>query len=153
MDDKLRSIVLVIDSNQRDLTIYPSYRNFSVRLPMPIRYVKAIRMLSSDVGSDIVILNQAFNISLNGYSKVRYVDSLQRGDFFARILPGRSTYPQHPNFLLDPYTITFENTETIDRFDVQIFPLRQQLLPDEDELETNSSYLTLVLNVLYEPHR
>jgi hypothetical protein len=150
----LRSVQVVISSLDRDSQLFPSYRNFSIKLLKPIRHVHAIQLLQTELFNDVLDSREGMIVTLNGYEKLQFADQKQvnRPPAFARVFAGRQSYSVNEFYLTDAFTYVFEAPEQLQRFDVSLNPITDVVV-EEPEFESQTSEFSMVLNVLYDPSR
>jgi hypothetical protein len=116
---------LILDSNYRDVNIYPNVNNFVVTLADTIKDVAAIRFVRTELYQDnctagYFVLNgmriplqtntaEPAYLNLNNYSKAYIGNNVNIPNIFGRILPGSEYYPAiSGSFIEDPYTHVFK---------------------------------------------
>tara|TARA_B000000475_G_scaffold35428_1_gene26595 strand:+ start:3580 stop:4206 length:627 start_codon:yes stop_codon:yes gene_type:complete len=134
---KIKQEILVLDSEDRDKTIYPSPSDFILKTIEVFKHVVAVRLIRTeytytDTQFDLVSVNNqnipfqfykpvhAF-IYFNGYNKIKIANKLTT-PIFSQISPGIENLPPcNDNIKLDPYAYIINPIEEkLDRFEIKL---------------------------------
>lgn len=145
---KYKQHIVVLDSDDRDKSIYPDVNHWVLKLSSHIKNAIAIRLIRAEYTttesfSTLLINNQqvpiqVFNtvsafISLNDYRKLR-LGNEEEVSIFSQISPGIEVMPPVTNnFLVDPYAYVFNPIEQkLRKFQVKLVNSRGELIPFDD---------------------
>lgn len=145
---KYRQNIVVLDSDDRDKSIYPNVNDWVLKLSSHINNAIAIRMIRAEYTttesfSTLLINNQqvpiqVFNtvsafISLNDYRKIR-LGNEEEVAIFSQISPGIEVMPPITNnFLVDPYAYVFNPIEQkLRKFHFKLVDSRGKHIPFDD---------------------
>lgn len=117
----MKTVQVVLDSRNRDMLTFPSPTDFQLRLPEPIRFVKAIRVLQTELQDDTLTPFTPVYLTLNDWSHVLLPGQSDVAPL-ARIFPGRQVYPMLDSVLLDPYTYVLTVPQTLQHFQLRLHP-------------------------------
>jgi hypothetical protein len=136
INNKYRQQIVVIDSNDRDKTKFPSINEFVLNLSESIKNVIVIRLLRTEYTIDeyyaSMIINQnrvpiqffkSFTtyVYLNGYKKVNIANGTNN-EIFSQVSAGiEMLSPISTNFFYDPYAVVMNPIEKrLKRFHIKI---------------------------------
>lgn len=145
---KYRQHIVVLDSNDRDKTIYPNVNDWVLKISSHLKNVVAIRLIraeytTTEAFSTLLINNQqvpiqVFNtvsafICLNDYRKLR-LGNQEEVAIFSQISPGIEVMPPVTNnFMIDPYAYVCNPIErTLQRFHFKLVNSHGSVIPFDD---------------------
>lgn len=123
---------VLLDSNDRDKTIYPNMNHFVLKAATHFRNAFGVRLLKSELLYHSLTPGNGVYLALNGYRLLVRNEKQDQIPLFARITPGINDFQcVTTNILDDPYTYILNPMEPrLLRFEMNLYESDNVLIKD-----------------------